>query len=154
MTTEAGTTDHGGRRWDTDERFTGVADAAPAVPALERLLAACRAPGWVTEDAHAHHGDKQRHECETPGSPFRWHSERQDGDGVLVVELTTGLGPHEAFRRSVALLAVVAESSFAVRRTGRWAVECVTGMLDGDGEFATHGHTVRLEITPEGDDAP
>jgi hypothetical protein len=139
------------RRWDVDRRFTGVADAAPAVRTLERLLEACRAPGWVTEDAHEHLGVHLRRECEAPGAPFRWLGDRQDDDGVLVVRLGTVLGRHAAYRAAVALLAVVAESAFAVRRDGPWTVECVTGMLPGDGEFATHGHTVRLEIEPGGD---
>jgi hypothetical protein len=33
-----------------------------------------------------------------------------------------------------------------VRRVDRRTVECVTGMLDGDGEFASHGHTIRLRM--------
>jgi len=144
----------GRRRWDIDERFVGVADAAPAVPALERLLSACRTPGWVTEDADAHVGVHLRRACDAAGSAFRWLGAEQTDDGVLVVRLATTLGPHDTFRAAVALLAVVAESAFAVRRSGPWTVECVTGMLDHDGEFATHGHTVRLEIRPEGDDAP
>jgi hypothetical protein len=139
------------RRWDVDERFTGLADAAPAVPALERLLDACRTPGWVTEDAHEHLGVHLRRACEAPGAAFRWLGDRQAEDGVLVVRLATGLGPHDAYRAAVALLAAVAESAFAVRRTGPWTLEGVTGMLPGDGEFATHGHTVRLEIAPGGD---
>jgi hypothetical protein len=28
----------------------------------------------------------------------------------------------------------------------RRTVECVTGMLDGDGEFASHGHAIRLRM--------
>jgi hypothetical protein len=143
----------GRRRWDVDERYVGVADASPAVPALERLLAACRTPGWVTEDADAHLGVHLRRACAAEGSAFRWLDAEQTVDGVLVVRLASTLGPHDTFRGAVALLAVVAESAFAVRRTGPWTVECVTGMLDHDGEFATHGHTVRLEIRPEGDDA-
>jgi len=139
----------GARRWDVDERFTGVADAAPAVPALEELLAACREPGWVTEDADAHLGVHLRRECDADGAPFRWLGATQGADGVLAVRLATTLGRHDAYRRAVALLAVVAESAFAVRRTGPWSLECVTGMLAGDGEFATHGHTVRLELRPE-----
>jgi hypothetical protein len=139
------------RRWDVDERFTGVADASPAVPALEALLAACRTPGWVTEDADAHLGGHLRAECERDGAPFRWLGATQGADGVLDVEVATSLRRNDAFRAAVALLAVVAESAFAVRRAGPWVVECVTGMLAGDGEFATHGHTVRLTLRPEGD---
>jgi hypothetical protein len=40
----------------------------------------------------------------------------------------------------------VAEPAFFVRRSEPRTVDCVTGMLDGDHEFASHGHTMRLRI--------
>ena len=137
------------RRWDTDERFAGVADAGTVAESLERLLEACRRPRWVTEDAGAHLGGHL--ETAAPGLGFTWAGGAQGADGVYTAELVTGLPEHQAYRRAVALLAVVAESSFAVRRVDRRTVECVTGMLEGDGEFAAHGHTVRLHIRPEGE---
>src|SRR4051794_12106243 len=138
-----------GMRWDTDERHVGVADAGVAVEGLRRLLEMCGTDGWVTEDADAHLGGHLRELAPTAG--FRWVGARQGDDGVFVVDVATTAQPHEAYRRGVALLAAVAESSFAVRRLDAWTLDCVTGMLPGDGEFATHGHTVRLRIRPEGD---
>lgn len=135
------------RRWDTDERFVGVGDAAGAVPPLERLLDACRTPGWVTEDADAHVGVHLRRACGSAGSPWRWLGDEQLPDGVYVVDLARTAAPEvDSYREAVALLAVIAENAFAVRRVDPRTVECVTGMLDGDGDFATHGHTVRLRI--------
>jgi len=137
------------RRWDTDERFAGVADAGSLAESLERLVDACRRPRWVAEDAAAHLGGHL--EAAAPALGFRWAGGAQDATGVYVADLVTELPETRAYRRAVALLAVVAESSFAVRRVDRRTVECVTGMLEGDGEFAAHGHTVRLHIRPEGE---
>ena len=39
-----------------------------------------------------------------------------------------------------------APASFTVRQVDRNTVECVTGMLDGDGDYAAHGHLIRLRI--------
>ena len=38
------------QRWDTDDRFTGVADASAFAPAVEELAALARRPDWVAED--------------------------------------------------------------------------------------------------------
>jgi hypothetical protein len=38
------------KRWDTDERFTGVADASLFAAGLEKLAALARRPGWVAEE--------------------------------------------------------------------------------------------------------
>ena len=37
------------RRWDTDERLVGVADAGGATDDVARLLAMTREAGWITE---------------------------------------------------------------------------------------------------------
>src|SRR6266566_4473303 len=42
------------RRWDTDDRFTGVADASAFADAIEELAALARRPGWVAEEPEAH----------------------------------------------------------------------------------------------------
>lgn len=38
------------QRWDTDTRFTGVADASAFAAAIEELAALARRPGWVAEE--------------------------------------------------------------------------------------------------------
>src|SRR5215468_9182523 len=48
------------KRWDTDERFTGVADASAFAPAVEELAALARRPGWVAEDPEIHLGPHRR----------------------------------------------------------------------------------------------
>ena len=42
------------KRWDTDHRFVGVADASAFAPAVEELAALARRPGWVAEDPEIH----------------------------------------------------------------------------------------------------
>ena len=48
------------KRWDTDDRFTGVADASALAPAVEELAALARRPGWVGGGPFAGHGHTLR----------------------------------------------------------------------------------------------
>ncbi|MBO0785618.1 MAG: hypothetical protein J2P27_05525 [Actinobacteria bacterium] len=49
----AGTADSR-KRWDTDDRFTGVADASAFAADIDELAALARRPGWVTEEPGVH----------------------------------------------------------------------------------------------------
>ena len=42
------------RRWDTDDRFVGVADAGIFAGSVEELAALARRPGWVAEEPEVH----------------------------------------------------------------------------------------------------
>jgi hypothetical protein len=42
------------RRWDTDARGKGIADARAHLPAIEEMAELASLPDWVTEDAEAH----------------------------------------------------------------------------------------------------
>jgi uncharacterized protein (DUF1800 family) len=42
------------KRWDTDDRFSGVADASAFALAIEELAALARRPRWVAEDPQIH----------------------------------------------------------------------------------------------------
>lgn len=140
----------GGRRWDSDTRFTGVGDATAVRAAVGALHEICSRPGWVAEDADVHLGLHLRRACAQEGSPWRWLGGEQQSDGTYVVDLAHRSDDlHAAYRNAVALLATIAENSVAVRRVDRSTVEAVTGMLPGDGDFAAHGHTVRLRIVPD-----
>lgn len=70
------------RRWDTDKRLTGIADAAQLATDIDRLLRAAEHPGWVAEDADAHLGEQLRQACTDAGSPWRWLRAAQAADGV------------------------------------------------------------------------
>ncbi|MET8866747.1 hypothetical protein ABZW11_27720 [Nonomuraea sp. NPDC004580] len=42
------------RRWDIDDRYTGVCDATAMLPAVHRLGEAMASDGWVTEGPEVH----------------------------------------------------------------------------------------------------
>jgi hypothetical protein len=140
------------RRWDIDERGRGVASAESAVPDLDRLRAAMLEPDWVTEDPDAHLLPHVRRMCVERG----WELTRADvADAVLEVEVsasaTTVRTPREA---AFALLGTFAEAStHVVERSPDVGKDVeifvTTGMLEGDGEFAPHGHTVRIRVVLE-----
>jgi hypothetical protein len=135
-------------RWDIDERGRGVASAAQAVPDLDRLREAMLIDDWVSEDPDAHLLPHMRRVCDERG----WKLERAEiVDDVLEVDAVTP-GSYPSPRESAyALLGSFAEASTHVveRSTDvRRDVELfiTTGMLEGDGRFAPHGHTVRVRV--------
>lgn len=135
------------RRWETDQGTIGTADARAVVPPLQRLMEACLRPGWVTEDPGTYIGLALRHQCETADSAWRWVGGAQNADGTYIVDVEhVPASDHQLWEDAICLLSAVAEDSFHVRRMDRCTVECVTGMLDGDGKFASHGHVIRLRI--------
>lgn len=143
------------RRWDSDTRFAGVADAAAMAGHVRLLLEACCEPGWVCEDADTYVGISIREACEGRGSRWRWVSGGQDDDGTYVVNLEHDVATdQEIWEDALALLSATAEDSFHVRRKDARTIECVTGMLHGDGRFAPHGHTIRLLIAPSHPEPP
>ena len=138
------------KRWDTDDRFTGVADAGVFAAAIEELAALARRPGWVAEEPGAHLVPHLR----GAGVAGLWLLEcNSRDDGVL--EVTAEHGPGDS-RRDVrrlawALIGTVAEPAASVRehRDGDSVVfDVVTGIPEGSGQFATHGHTLRLTVLP------
>ena len=138
------------KRWDTDGRFTGVADASAFAPAVEELAALARRPGWVAEDPEMHLAPHLRG-ANVDG--VRIAEIRTGEDGVLSVTAASdpGAGRGELRRRAWGLLGAVAEPAASVRerREGDAVVlEVVTGIPDGAGPFTSHGHTLRLTLTP------
>ncbi|HJY24738.1 MAG TPA: hypothetical protein VJ649_03575 [Actinomycetes bacterium] len=134
-------------RWDTDRRYNGIADASAMVVDVERLLEAMRRPGWVTEDPDAHLLPHLERACAQDGSPWTLLDERLQADGVYVIELGHA-HPDSSHvgRDAVRLLSVIAENAFNVRTVNSRTYDCVTGMLDDDGEFSSHGHLIRLVV--------
>lgn len=138
------------QRWDTDDRFTGIADAGALAAAIDELAALARRPGWVAEEPEAH---LVPHLRGAGVAGLRVVSWRAQADGVLDVaaEHSPGDSRGEIRRRAWALLGCVAEPAASVRerRDGDAAVfEVVTGIPDHAGPFASHGHTLRLTILP------
>ena len=154
------------RRWDTDERGRGVADARALVPRVAALAEHAGRRDWVTEDAVAHLWPHLERASAADGSPWRDASQMVDGEGRLVVELThagadggrsRGLVKADAY----ALVGQVAEATTFIRVANLDGddaigdppvveVDVVTGKLDDETAFQTHGHTIRLRITARG----
>jgi len=137
------------RRWDTDERGHGVASAAASVADLDRLRIAMLEPDWVAEDPDLHLLPHVRRLCEEQS----WNLARADVvDALLEVEVVvpaaTVRSPTAA---AFAILGTFAEASTHVVEQAAEVGESIellvtTGMLEGDGAFAPHGHTVRIAV--------
>ena len=138
------------KRWDTDDRYTGVADAGDFAPAIEELAALARRPGWVTEDPE-NHLVPHLQEAGVPG--LRVLGYQPDGNDVLHVtaEYHEGDSRGEIRRHAWALIATVAELATSVREhdnADTIVFDVVTGIPENAGRFATHGHTIRLTVMP------
>ena len=137
------------RRWDTDERGHGVASAAASVADLDRLRIAMLEPDWVAEDPDLHLLPHVRRLCEEQG----WSLARADVvadvlEVEVVVPAATVRSPTAA---AFAILGTFAEASTHVVEQASELGESIqllvtTGMLEGDGAFAPHGHTVRIAV--------
>jgi len=138
------------RRWDGDDRFTGTAEASAFAPAIDELAALARRPAWVAEEPEAHLVPHLR-SARVPGLRLTgWHT---GSDGVLqvVAEHRTGDSRGEVRQRAWALIGTIAEPAASVRERfdGEMVIfEVVTGIPDGPGPFASHGHAVRLTLIP------
>ena len=153
------------RRWDADERGTGVADAIAELSRIAALREHASRSNWVAEEPEAHLWPHLERAIGAPGSPWRSASWTIDADGRFVVDLEYVRDepdrPLAAVRAAAfALVGQIAETSSFVRvaemaETNGAAspgsrpavlVEVVTGLLDDETSFASHGHTLRLRI--------
>jgi hypothetical protein len=135
-------------RWDGDERGRGVASGEAGVDQLDRLRSAMVLPDWVAEAPDVHLLPHVERMCEVNG----WRILRADvADGVLDVDVTTTAQSRGELRAAAfVLIGSFAESSTHVVATSpddsSVEVTVTTGMLEGDGGFAPHGHVVRLSL--------
>ena len=137
------------RRWDTDERGRGVADARASLPAIQQLAELAGSDDWVAEDPEAHLLPGLRERVEI--SSLTIESVEVDTDGALRVRLAS---PTKQSRRELrqsvwSILGGVAELATFVRETRTSdgvSFEVVTGNPRDEGPFATHGHVIRLEV--------
>lgn len=139
------------RRWDIDDRFSGIGSGWALAPAVRRLVEHLDREGWVTEDPDDHLLPHLRRWCERPDSGWRLLGAQLLDDAVYAVDVApTAQATAEGLpvRDAIPLLAQVAETSFAVRQVDENTIECITGMLDGDGPYSAHGHLIRLRIHP------
>jgi len=137
------------RRWDTDARGRGDADAAAFAPAIDELGRLARRTEWVAEEPRVHLLPHLEAAAEAEGCRL---DDVRDDAGVLDVHVeTTATGAGEVRRVAVRLIASIAETSTFVheRREGDTAVfDVVTGLPPGSTGFETHGHAIRLRVRP------
>ena len=137
------------RRWDTDERGHGVGDARSSLGAIQELADLAASSEWVAEDPEAHLLPGLRDRIEISG--LRLEGAEVQPDGALRVRLTSATKQsRREIRQSVwAIIGGAAELTSLVRETagdGSINFEVVTGIPPEDGGFATHGHTLRVEV--------
>lgn len=138
----------GARRWDDDERGHGVADARASLPAIQQLADLAGSRDWVAEDPEAHLLPGLRERIEISGLSL--DEARADPDGTLTLRLasSTKLSRREIRQSVWSILGGAAELSSHVNETtadGVVRFDIVTGIPPG-GHFATHGHTLRVEV--------
>jgi hypothetical protein len=137
------------RRWDTDERGRGDADARASLPAIQQLAELAGSDDWVAEDPEAHLLPGLRERVEISSLTIQFVG--VDPDGALRVRLASrNKQSRRELRESVwSIVGGVAELATFVRETrasDRVSFEVVTGNPRDEGPFATHGHAIRLEV--------
>ncbi len=134
------------RRWDSDERGHGIADGSALAPGVHELADALTIEDWIAEEPEAHLLPHILRACE--GASLSVVDVGLDGP-TLNVRLAS---PHprgrEAREDVFRLIGSFAEAATSVRQRGL-VYEVVTGLLDPDTPFKTHGHLVRLELVPQ-----
>jgi hypothetical protein len=139
------------RRWDIDQRGRGIDDAAEHLPALQAFADAMQSHDWVAEDPQAHLLPHIEASCRALPNVWRLAGTETDV-ACFVVRLgwLRALGDSRQLTRDVyTLLGAIAENGTFLhmsKRDGMVVVEVTTGMLDGEGPFRGHGHTLRLEV--------
>jgi hypothetical protein len=84
------------RRWDSDERGRGVADARARLPPIQQLAELAGSDDWVAEDPEAHLLPGLRERLEIAGLTIELVE--VDPDGALRVRLTS---PSKQSRREL-----------------------------------------------------
>jgi hypothetical protein len=139
------------RRWDGDERGTGIADGGWIGDDLSELVAALADPYWVAEEPEHHLLPHLQGACEACGSP--WTLRRTEFVNAIYVVWLDWTPASASMRQlrahTYALIGAVAESvSYIHQRVENETVhyDVVTGMLATETPFRPHGHLFELRI--------
>ena len=138
-----------GRRWEGDERGSGVGSGEDFAPYLSSFLREIGADSWLTEDPTRHLGPKLEEWLEGPGAAL-WTLERLDAgdDGWLEIRaLWRRAGRARDLRADVAALVgsfAEAQTMLVTVGSGLTATFVVATGQPSDTEFAAHGHLVRV----------
>jgi hypothetical protein len=141
------------KRWDTDDRYGGVADASAFAASIEELASLARRPRWVAEDPGVHLVPHLRDATQSGQSGLRILQVSVSQDGVLTVafEHPPGASRRDIRRQAWGVLGAIAETMASVRERradGQVVFDVVTGEPDSATAFASHGHTIRLIVQP------
>jgi hypothetical protein len=137
-------------RWEGDERYLGVADAAIFAAAADELAALSHRPGWIAEEPVVHLLPHLR-DADVPGLRIVGSGLGPAGELDVQAEYSAAGNRRDIRRRAWALIGTIAEQATCVRERpdgDGMVFEIVTGMPADAGPFASHGHTVRLSIRP------
>ena len=139
------------RRWDTDKIGHGVADGTPFVPGVQQLLGALHTPKWVAEDPDEHLLPHLRRACESTAAPWSIRATHFiDGVYEVTLQWTRPEGNLALLRADMfGLVGTIAEGTTFVQQrvtADRIAFEVITGLLEGETHFRSHGHLVRLLV--------
>jgi len=137
------------RRWDVDSRGRGIAGAPDLAPEARRLADALDLADWIAEEPEVHLVPHIERVCAATESPVELAGWSVDAHGTLVVRLLPRAPLDRRAQRSAAyaVIAAMGESRALIRELpdgDSWDV--VTGVLDGDTDFAAHGHRLRIII--------
>jgi hypothetical protein len=119
---------------------------------VHRLLEAMHQPDWVAEDPEVHLLPHLVAALTRPGSPMRLLGASTDADASFVVDLEwidAAPTPRQQRLAIFALIGAIAESATTVYEQPREdgaSFEVVTGLLEADGPFSSHGHTLKLRV--------
>jgi hypothetical protein len=135
-------------RWDADDRGRGVADARSHVGAINELAGLAGAEDWVAEEPEKHLLPGLNDRVAISGLTL--DEVAVDGNGSLLVRLTsaTRLSRREIRQSVWSILGGAVEMTTHVHESiddGVIGFDVVTGTTPG-GAFATHGHTLRVEV--------
>ncbi|HYL09028.1 MAG TPA: hypothetical protein VEU76_10785 [Candidatus Udaeobacter sp.] len=137
------------RRWDDDERGHGIADASASVGAISQLAELARTKDWVAEEPEVHLLPGLRERIAVSGLGLDSFAADRDGKFSVRLKTTMKLSRREIRQSVWSILGGVTELTTHVRETaseGLVAFEVVTGIPPDSGRFATHGHTLRIEV--------
>jgi hypothetical protein len=140
------------RRWDTDERGSGVGSGDAFSPNVQELAAALTGPGWVAEEPEAHLLPHLQAACDELGSPWAIAAWTFD-EGVFVIDASWSgsWGAWAALRADAfALLGRIAEVTTHIRQRSvedGVVFEMATGSVAEGSPFVPHGHLVRLHVS-------
>lgn len=139
------------RRWDTDEIGHGVADGIAFVPSVQQLLGALHTPKWVAEDPDAHLLPHLRRSCESTDTPWSIGATHFIvGVYEVSLEWTRPEGNLALLRADIyRLVGAIAEGTTFVQQRvtdEQIAFAVITGLLEGEPHFRSHGHLVRFLV--------